>query len=369
MKPTNSKKNVLIMAGGTGGHIFPALVVAERLQAAGFNVYWLGSKGGLEEQLVAPHYPICYLSIKGIRGKGIVAKFHMLLKTVTAIWHSRRIIRDINPVFVLGMGGFASGPGGFAAWLMRKPLIIHEQNAKAGFTNRFLAKMTKNILAAFPEAFSSSIHAHVVGNPIRSHLFSIAPPKERWAERNQATLKILILGGSQGSFAINRAILNALPMFADVSRLAIWHQTGKQDYPVINQEWQKEFSTRVASLKVEPFIENMAEAYAWADLVIARSGALTVTEIATVGVASVLIPLPQAVDNHQFYNAQYLEKVDAAVIIQQANLTPERLCKLWTQFLDDRECLVDMAIRAKSMAKPKATDEVLAVCLKAVKLR
>jgi UDP-N-acetylglucosamine--N-acetylmuramyl-(pentapeptide) pyrophosphoryl-undecaprenol N-acetylglucosamine transferase len=358
------RKRILIMAGGTGGHIFPALAVAKRFKELDFEVYWLGSQGGLEQQLVSPHYPIFYLSIKGMRGKGLLSKFKTLFKTATSIWQASRIIANLQPCIVLGMGGFASGPGGLAAWLMRKPLIVHEQNAIAGMTNRWLAKFAKKTLAAFPHAFPQTVKPQVVGNPVREAIFAITPPEHRLSISTDP-LKILVLGGSQGALAINQTIVQTLQIFPEQHKLLLWHQTGKNDYESIKNQY-REFSS---SHKITPFIDDMASAYAWADLVIARSGALTVAEIAAAGAASLLIPFPHAVDDHQFHNAQFLEKTGAAFIVRQPEFTPAWLCEKLTLFLKDRQRLLEMAIRAKNVAKPHAVNDVITACLTASTMR
>lgn len=352
-------KRILIIAGGTGGHIFPALTVARALREHGVDVQWLGSRIGMEDELVDGDFPIFYLSIKGIRGKSLWAKLLSPARLLLATWQAWRTIRRLKPDLVLGMGGFVSGPGGLAARLARKPLVIHEQNAIAGVTNRILAKYAKTVLQGFPNAFPDKVSAETIGNPIRPAISSLKSPFERLRNR-EGPLRVLVLGGSQGARAINQYMVEILSNYPDSSELEIWHQTGKQDYTSV----QRSYRSITIPATVEAFIRNIAQAYAWADLVICRAGALTVSELAAVGVASILIPFPYAVDDHQYYNGRYLAEVGAAEIIRQEELTAEQLMQLIQGFVTDRARLITMAERARGLAKPGALSAVVNTCCK-----
>src|SRR3990167_4655517 len=337
-------KRILIIAGGTGGHIFPALVVAQAIKNRGVDVYWLGSRGGLEERLVSSEFPMYTISITALRGKGITKKLVMPYRLLRAIFQAHRILRQLRPTVVLGMGGYVSGPGGIAAWLAGIPLIIHEQNSVAGLTNRLLAKVANSVLQAFPGAFHYKRHAETTGNPVRNELIESVSPKERFNHR-QGPLRILVLGGSQGARAINRQMLKAVEAYPDRSTITVWHQTGSADYTEIKNG----YDSISFEAKVTPFIDQMLSAYHWADIVVCRAGALTVSEIAAVGVGAIFIPYPHAVDNRQLHNSRYLEQVGAAIILVQAALTPESLIELFQQLSQDRARLLRMAESARSL--------------------
>lgn len=352
-------KKILIIAGGTGGHIFPGLTLASEFKNKGFEIYWLGTSVGLEQKLVAPSYPLFNISMRGVRGKNIWGKVITPYLLIKAIIEALLIIRKINPDIVLGMGGYVSGPGGIAAWLSGKPLIIHEQNSIAGYANRMLAKIASVALAGFPHSFPSSVAVKTIGNPIRNSILRLPPPKIRCQNRPTEKINILILGGSQGARALNEILPLSMKDFLLKDQLSIWHQTGKLDHEKVQQAYQN----LQMEGKVEPFIDDMAAAYEWADLIICRSGALTVAEIAAVGVASILIPFPQAVDNHQYYNARYLEEVDAAFIIEQKDLSKEKVVGLLQLLMDDRKRLITMAENARKLAYPNAVQEAVNICL------
>lgn len=352
-------KRLLIIAGGTGGHIFPALAVARKVRDQGIDVYWLGSRRGLEEKLVASEFPISYISIQAVRGKGWLRKLVAPWQLLHATYQAYRYIRKIKPDVVLGMGGYVAGPGGLAAWLARVPLVIHEQNSVAGYTNRVLAKIAKSVLEAFPNTFPSKPKVATTGNPVRAELVGAPLPQERFANR-QGPLRILVLGGSQGAEAINEAMVAALHDYSQKSQLSVWHQAGARHYEAVKSAYGK----MEIDAKVNDFIDDMMSAYCWADLVICRAGALTVSEVAAVGVASVFIPYPHAVDDHQLHNSRYLERAGAAIIIIQPALTKERLMELFTQFTHDRRRLLVMAECARSFAQPKAVEHVIAQCEK-----
>ena len=350
-------KRILIIAGGTGGHIFPALAVAQSMQAIGVEVHWLGVRGGLEERLVPDHFPISYVSMKALRGTGGFAKLLMPWRLLRATIKAYKMIRRLQPDVVLGMGGYVTVPGGIAAWLTRIPLVIHEQNAVAGLSNRLLAKIAKTILQAFPNTFPPHVKVQTTGNPIRTELIETPLPEDRFATR-QGPLRVLVLGGSQGARFINHRMVQALMDYPQKEHITVWHQTGALDYEEIKQAYQ----SIPVTVTVMPFIDAMSEAYCWADIVICRAGALTVSEIAAVGVGAVLIPYPFAVDDHQLHNSRYLEQVGAAIVVIQKTLTTERFIHLLQQFSQDRGRLLTMARCARSLAQFKASEQVMLAC-------
>lgn len=351
----------MIIAGGTGGHIFPALAVADRLQQAGHEVCWLGARYGMESQLVPQRFPIDYISMQGVRKRGLAAKLLAPLRTLQAVWHAYRVIRRRQPQVVLAMGGYVAAPGGLAAWLAGCPLVIHEQNARAGLTNRVLARLAKTRLQAFDGAFKHARPATTVGNPVREQLWSLPAPAERFAE-HVGPLRVLVLGGSQGARAINQCVVAAWQALADPSSVTVWHQTGEKDYAAM----QAAYRDLPISARVEPFISEVAQAYAWADLVICRAGAMTVSELAAVGVASLLIPYPAAVDNHQYYNAKFLSDPRAGVLIEQKDLSTAAILSLLESFVANRRDLLIMAQSARRLAQRDATDRVASACLNLV---
>lgn len=351
-------RKILMAAGGTGGHIFPALTVAEELKRNGVEVYWLGSHVGLEKKIIALHYPIYYISIDRIRGKGFVRKFFAPLKIFIAIWQALRVVRLVKPQLVLGMGGFVSGPGGVAAWINRIPLIIHEQNAVAGFTNRVLACIAKKILCGFPNVFSQQFNGIIVGNPVRPAISALPPYSFRIKQRGDK-LHVLVLGGSQGAHAINQAILALVREFPEKHQIDIWHQTGETDAGMVTEG----YSRLGIPVKLNSFITDMVSAYAWADLVVSRAGAMTVSEIAAAGLVGIFIPLPYAADNHQLYNGCYLEQQGAAIVISQTELTAGRLIEIFNLFLNDRNLLQSMAEKARQLSFPNATQDIIEKCI------
>ncbi|ERF78516.1 UDP-N-acetylglucosamine-N-acetylmuramyl- (pentapeptide) pyrophosphoryl-UDP acetylglucosamine transferase [Gallibacterium anatis] len=338
-------KKLLVMAGGTGGHVFPAIAVANVLQQQGWQVEWLGTKDRMEAQLVPKHgIAIHFIEISGLRGKGIKALLTAPFKILRAILQARKIIKTYQPDAVLGMGGYVSGPGGVAAKLAGVPIILHEQNAVAGLTNKWLAKIATRVLQAFPTAF---VDAEVVGNPVRADLFALPTPQQRFSQREGA-LRILVVGGSQGARVLNLLMPKvAAQLTKDV---VIRHQAGKG-----NSEAIKALYPQNIKVNVSDFIDDMAAAYAWADVVICRSGALTVCEIAAAGVPAIFVPF-QHKDQQQYLNARYLADAGAAEIIQQAELTPERVVELLQKW--DRPTLLAMAEKAQSKAAPTAAQRV-----------
>lgn len=338
-------KKLLVMAGGTGGHVFPAIAVANVLQQQGWQVEWLGTKDRMEAQLVPKHgIAIHFIEISGLRGKGIKALLAAPFKILRAILQARKIIKTYQPDAVLGMGGYVSGPGGVAAKLAGVPIILHEQNAVAGLTNKWLAKIATRVLQAFPTAF---VDAEVVGNPVRADLFALPTPQQRFSQREGA-LRILVVGGSQGARVLNLLMPKvAAQLTKDV---VIRHQAGKG-----NSEAIKALYPQNINVNVSDFIDDMAAAYAWADVVICRSGALTVCEIAAAGVPAIFVPF-QHKDQQQYLNARYLADAGAAEIIQQAELTPERVVEFLQKW--ERPTLLAMAEKAQSKAALTAAQRV-----------
>ncbi|MGH8561955.1 MAG: undecaprenyldiphospho-muramoylpentapeptide beta-N-acetylglucosaminyltransferase, partial [Nevskiales bacterium] len=289
------------MAGGTGGHVFPALAVAERLRELGHRVVWMGTQAGLEARVVPAHgLPIEWITIAGVRGKGLLTLLLAPLELLRALLQAIGILRRYRPQVVIGLGGFVAGPGGFAAWLLGRPLIIHEQNAIAGLTNRLLARLARRVLEAFPDTFPVSGKRLTVGNPVRPEIAALPPPEQRLAGRSGA-VRMLVLGGSLGALALNRGVPQALALLPPELRPDVRHQAGRT-----LDEANKAYAAAGLDIQPEAFIEDMAAAYAWADLLVCRAGALTVAELAAAGLPALLIPFPHAVDDHQSANAHYL---------------------------------------------------------------
>ena len=349
---------VMIMAGGTGGHVFPALAVAAELRARGAEVFWLGTRRGLEAKLV-PDAGIAmeWVSVAGLRGKGapalLLAPFRLLLASLQVL----AIILRRRPTVVLGMGGFVTGPGGVVTWLLRKPLVIHEQNSIAGMTNRWLAPLAQRVCAAFPNTFKRK-DVLQTGNPVRREISALPAPAQRFAARDGA-INLLVLGGSLGARALNEMVPAAVAMMN--TRPVIWHQTGARHL----DEARVMYERAGVNARIVPFVDDMAEAYAWADLVVCRAGALTVAELAAAGVGAVLVPYPHAVDDHQTHNAQYLVSAGAAVVAQQRDLTPQKLSELLAPFCGEgaRVRLLAMAEAARRRAQTDAAARVAEQCL------
>lgn len=356
---------VLIMAGGTGGHIFPALSIARHLQSKGYRTEWLGTPRGLEVDVLAgTDIPLHLINARGLRGKGLLSLLLAPIMIASAIWQSLRVMRLVRPCCVLGMGGYVTGPGGVAAKLSGRKLLIHEQNAIAGFSNKLLARIADCVMEAFPATFSARTGALVTGNPVRVEIAAL-PLKQNTA--SQAPLKILVIGGSLGAVAINTVVPKALAAFDVDSRPQVWHQVGKNNVESATQQYLEAGITLDSSARVVPFIEDMAAAYAWADLVLCRAGATTVSEVAAAGLPAILVPFPFAVDDHQTSNAQWLSNADAAVLIQQRDLLAEGLVALWKSFAQDRSVLIDMARKARALAHLDANELVAQQCMEACK--
>ncbi|MDG1463062.1 MAG: undecaprenyldiphospho-muramoylpentapeptide beta-N-acetylglucosaminyltransferase [Gammaproteobacteria bacterium] len=351
---------VLIMAGGTGGHVFPALAVARELRERNESVIWLGTERGLESRVVpADGFPLELVRVSGLRRKGLLSWMLAPFKLLLAIWDAIRLVRMHQPKVVLGMGGFASGPGGVAAWLLRRPLIIHEQNAAAGLTNRLLALFATRVLQGFPEAFSSKVQAQTIGNPVRTDIFELPSPEQRMS-RHAGPLRLLVLGGSQGALVLNETVPAAVAeLAASESEFEIWHQSGRATYEAAC----KAYSEADVDAHIEPFIEDMNKAYGWADLVVCRAGALTIAELAAAGLGSVLVPYPSAVDDHQTRNALFMVEANAAILIPQPALSAVSLAEHLQRFATNREQLVAMAINAHAQAKPEAAHDLMQACL------
>lgn len=349
--------HVLIMAGGTGGHVFPALAVARALTDAGARVSWLGTESGIEARLVpAAGLTLHTIDVAGLRGKGAISWLAAPVKLLRAGLQAWRTVRHLAPQLVVGMGGFAAGPGGLAAWLNGTPLLVHEQNAAAGLTNRVLARLATTLLQAFPDTFAAARRARTVGNPVRAEILALAPPSERWAGRS-GPIRLLVLGGSGGALAINERVPAALAQLPADQRPQVWHQAGRT-----LDAARAAYAEHGIEAEVSAFIDDMASAYAWADVVVCRSGALTVAELAAAGLPALLVPYPFAVDDHQRANGQYLVAAGAARLIDQQELTAERLAHELITLCSDRAALLERAIAARAVAWPHATDDIASAC-------
>ncbi len=346
---------ILIMAGGTGGHVFPALAVAEELKSRGHDVVWMGAPHSFESKRVPTHgIPMEFIRVSGLRGKGV----KKLLSAPLLIWRAMldafAALRRQRPQVVLGMGGFAAGPGGLAAWLTGRPLVIHEQNAAAGLTNRLLARIAISVLEAFPRTFRRAL---AVGNPVHAGFILLPAPRERLARQ---TRRVLVIGGSQGARSFNERMPEALKLIPEARRPEVLHQAGRTlDIA------QAAYAKAGVNAEVRQFIEDVPQAFAWADLVLCRAGASTIAELAAAGCASVLVPYPHAVDDHQTRNAEYLANAGAALLIQEADLSVEKLAATLDMLLSDRARLVSMAEAARTRAWPDATQSIVGKVLAA----
>ena len=350
---------ILVMAGGTGGHVYPALAVARALQRHSRDVVWLGTHRGLESRVVpAAGISIEWVDVRGLRRKGLLALVVAPVQLAWALIQSLAVIVRRRPAAVLGMGGFVSGPGGVAAWLTRRPLVIHEQNAAAGLTNRLLARLARVVLQAFPGSFNSGVSAETVGNPVREDIAAVPVPESRYPDRD-GPLRLLVLGGSQGALALNRTVPAALALLPLELRPVVRHQCGSATIDRAREAYAQ------AGLDAElvPFIEDMASAYAWADFVVCRSGALTVAELCAVGVPAIFVPYPSAVDDHQTANAMPMVEAGAAAVIQEADLSDESLAAELKRRLASRAELLERAKRARQLARPQALQRITEVCL------
>lgn len=354
-------QHIAILAGGTGGHIMPGLAVADELAARGHRISWLGSSKGMEAKLVPERgYLFHGLQISGLRGKGVGRWLQMPFRLTRSVLSARDLLRDLQPSSVLSMGGFAAGPGGLAAYVSGIPLIVHEQNRRPGLTNKVLARIARIVCQGFADSFPAGLQAMTIGNPVRDACLHQAPPEQRYAQRQQEPLHVLVLGGSQGARALNKYLPQQLAS-TGITALHIRHQCGAG----WEAECQASYATTGLTVDVEPFIDDMASAYAWSDLVIARSGAMTVSELAAVGVASLLVPFPFAVDDHQTANAQVLAEAGAASIMTETELQQPAATEQLQALLGQREQLLTMAQAAQQLQARQATRALADICLQA----
>jgi UDP-N-acetylglucosamine--N-acetylmuramyl-(pentapeptide) pyrophosphoryl-undecaprenol N-acetylglucosamine transferase len=350
---------IAIMAGGTGGHVFPALAVAEALRMRGADVVWIGTRAGIEARLVPEHgFAIEWLSVAGLRGKGLRTLIMAPLRLAGALGEAAGILSRRNPAAVLGMGGFVSGPGGLMARLQRRPLVIQEQNSVPGLTNQWLARIADRVFQAFPNSFPAARRAITTGNPVRTEIAALPSPAERFANR-RAPARLLVVGGSLGALALNETVAKAIALLPEPLRPQVRHQAGERTLEVAQAAY------RAAGIEAEvtAFIADMADAYAWADLVICRSGALTVSELAAVGLPAIFIPYPHAVDDHQVGNARWLSDAGAAEVLLQREMTAERLEALLEPLLADPQRRLHMAEAARAKAMPDAAGQIADACL------
>ena len=348
-----SQKTALIMAGGTGGHIFPGLAVAEELRARGWRVHWLGAPGSMESRIVPQHgFPLELIDFSGVRGKGLATLALLPLRLLRAFWQALQVVRRVKPDVVVGLGGYITFPGGMMGVLCGKPLVLHEQNSVAGMANKVLAGVADRVFTAFPDVLKK---AQWVGNPLRAAFTRQAAPSERFVGRT-GPLRLLVVGGSLGAQALNDIVPRALALIPAENRPVVTHQSGATQIDTLRANYQ------AAGVQAEltPFIDDTASAFAAADIIVCRAGASTVTEIAAVGAAAIFVPFPFAVDNHQTTNARFLVSAGGGWLVQQSDLTPEGLAKMLLN--SERTALVDIAEKAKNMQKINATREVVAAC-------
>jgi UDP-N-acetylglucosamine--N-acetylmuramyl-(pentapeptide) pyrophosphoryl-undecaprenol N-acetylglucosamine transferase len=354
-------KRLLVMAGGTGGHVFPGLAVASELVAQNWQIHWLGTSSRMEAQIVPQAgYPISFIDVVGVRKNGIVTLLLAPFKIIKAIIQAHKVIKQFQPHVVIGMGGFASGPGGVAAWLNRLPLILHEQNAVPGLTNKLLSRIAEKVLTGFDDTFpqqneSQSNKYSWVGNPVRSE-FAELPEKTRI----DLPFNLLVVGGSLGAQVLNETVPLAL---AEIKQVNVLHQTGAGHLSTVQAAYTQQ-AIQADLYQITEFIDDIPAAYAWADLIICRAGALTVAEVAAAGVAAIFVPLPYAVDDHQTKNADTLVNIQAAFLLPQDELTAQRLCTLLQECLQSPNTLIEMGKRAKTVARLNAAKEVAHCCIK-----
>ena len=344
-------KRIVIMAGGTGGHVFPALAVAQSLQEKGWAVSWLGTQKGLESRVIPEQgIEIDWLSVAGVRGKGLLSKVSAVLLLVKACFQAVSLLRKRKPDVVLGMGGFVAGPGGLMAKLLGIPLVIHEQNRVPGTTNRLLARIANRVLEAFPKSFNGKLQAQCTGNPLRKPFLNLP---ERAVKPAGQPLNILVVGGSQGAQILNEVVPEAIALLANV---AVIHQTGA----VMVEQVREHYQRLGVNAEVQAFIEEMIVVYQWADLVICRAGAMTVSEVAACGIPAIFIPLPSAIDDHQTANARYLTDANAASILMQKDLNPQSLAEQITKISPQ---IAELGQSAKQCARLDATEAVATICI------
>ncbi len=350
---------VLIMAGGTGGHIFPGLAAAEALAERGVPVVWMGAAGGLETSIVPRHgLRLHAIRVGGLRGKGWKTRLLAPWMLACAIGAAMRALRQIRPCCVLSMGGFVAGPGGIAAWMSRRPLLVHEQNRVPGVTNKVLARLARRVLVGFEDAFPQTLKTTWVGNPVRAQISALDAPDQRMAQRT-APAHLLVLGGSQGARALNERLPIVLGRLPLQHRPVIWHQCGKHDLDATRAA----YAAAGLEARVEPFIEDMAAAYAWADFAVCRAGALTIAELCAAGLGALLVPYPFAVDDHQTRNAEAMRDAGAALITQERDINIDMLSQQLDAVLNDPDTLKRMAMAARTLARPNAAADIAAQCL------
>ncbi|MGJ7493797.1 undecaprenyldiphospho-muramoylpentapeptide beta-N-acetylglucosaminyltransferase [Variovorax sp. RT4R15] len=346
-------RTALVMAGGTGGHIFPGLAVAEELRTRGWRVHWLGAPGSMEQQLVPPRgFAFEPVQFGGVRGKGPMTLVLLPLKLLRAFLQSIAVVRRVRPDVVIGLGGYITFPGGMMSVLLGKPLVLHEQNSVAGLANKVLASVADRVFSAFPNVLKN---AKWVGNPLRAAFLSQPDPAARFAGRS-GPLKLLVVGGSLGARALNAVVPKAIALIPPATRPTVLHQSGAKQI----DELRANYAAAGVEGELTPFIDDTASAYAEADLIVARAGASTVTEIAAVGAATLFVPFPSAVDDHQTTNARFLVDAGGGWLVQQTDLTPEWLADLLTK--TDRSTLMERALHAKTMQKTEAVAEVVRAC-------
>ena len=358
-----STRPIMIMAGGTGGHVFPGLAVAKEICNRSGSVVWMGTRNGLEGRLVPEAgIEVEWISVSGLRGRGFFAWIIAPFRLALAIFQAFTALRRQRPAVVLGVGGFVSGPGGIAAWLAGSPLLIHEQNAVAGTTNRILARFSQRVFQAFPNSFPKNIDVELIGNPVRSEILDLYSSSEQVLPRSFADAdrkpRLLIVGGSQGARTLNLNVPEALANLPETMNLDVWHQTGQG-----LEEARDAYAKHHIESRLSVFLEDMKAAYAWADLVICRAGALTISELTVAGLGAILIPYPYATDNHQLHNAKHFVSGGAGVIIKQDEFTPARLSEVLKQiFSHPNNVLSRFSERAHSQARPKAAESLAKAC-------
>ncbi len=351
----SAQKPIVVMAGGTGGHVFPALAVAECLRGKGELIVWLGTQAGIESKVVpAANIAIEWLNIQGLRGKGMIPIIFAPFRLIRACWQAYLTLLRLRPKAVLGMGGFVSGPGGLMAWVLRIPLILHEQNSVTGLTNRLLSRLARKSYFAFPSAARKVANSECIGNPVRANFLTLDVPEVRLTKRLGDNLNLLVIGGSLGAASLNKYLPGAVALIEATARPNIKHQCGERHV----QACHDNYHGAEVEAEVVDFIEDMPSVYAWADLVVCRAGALTIAELTAVGVASILIPYPYAVDNHQYYNACFLEQNNAAQILVEEHLSAENLSALIRHYQSDRQALITLSKNAHALARADATEQL-----------
>lgn len=356
-----SHPTVLIMAAGTGGHIFPALSVARSLQAAGVKVEWLGTPTGMENDVLSGTDIVLHqLPVRGLRGKRLMSLLTAPFMLLASLWAALKVMRQINPCCVLGMGGYVAGPGGLAAWLSRRPLVLHEQNSVAGTTNRILVPLARAVLQSFDNTFKPSQKLVSTGNPVRADIAALYSKQRAFCKDGR--LRVLVIGGSLGAANLNTQVIEAVSRVTPDLNIEVWHQTGKQKYQSALEACQRHHLDESDAYRLAPFIDDMSAAYQWADLIICRAGAGTLSELAVAGLPSVLVPYPHAIDDHQTANARHLADAGAAVLIADAALDADQLAQLLASFAADPQRLQAMSESARKMAHPDACARVARIC-------